>query len=44
MKYYINGKEVTKEQAKRQEQINKEITESNDLNRWLEIQFITVIK
>lgn len=38
-KYYINGKEISKEEAK-----NAELQKSKDLNDWLGIQWITEIR
>lgn len=39
-KYYINGKEISKEEAKNAELQKK----SKDLNDWLGIQWITEIR
>lgn len=38
-KYYINGKEISKEEAE-----NAELQKSKDLNDWLGIQWITEIR
>ena len=38
-KYYINGKEISKGEAK-----NAELQKSDNLNDWLGIQWITEIK
>lgn len=42
-RYYVDGKEITQEQAKIIEQKNNEYMASADLNDWLKIKFITVI-
>lgn len=34
-KYYINGKQVTNEEAEKQDKINKEIMEIKDNEEWL---------
>lgn len=36
MKYFINGKEITAEQAAEQERTNNEIMQVNDLEKWLD--------
>lgn len=43
-KYYINGKEISKEEAKKVKAKNAELQKSDDLNDWLGIQWITEIK
>ena len=43
-KYYINGKEITKEEANNVKTKNAELQKSKDLNDWLGIQWITEIK
>ena len=35
MKYYINGQEVTKEEAEKQDKINQEIMKIEDIGEWL---------
>ena len=42
-KYYINGKEITKEEANNVKAKNAELQKSKDLNDWLDIQWITEI-
>ena len=36
MRYFINGKEITAEQAAEQEKRNAEIMQINDLEKWLD--------
>lgn len=36
MKYYINGEEVTREQAQEQKKLNDEIMNTENLEEWLE--------
>lgn len=43
-KYYIDGKEITKEEANNVKAKNAELQKSKDLNDWLGIQWITEIK
>ena len=43
-KYYINGKEITKEEANNVKAKNTELQKSDNLNDWLGIQWITEIK
>ena len=42
-KYYINGKEITKEEANNVKTKNAELQKSKDLNDWLGIQWIVEI-
>ena len=42
-KYYINGKEITKEEANNIKAKNAELQKSKDLNDWLDIQWIVEI-
>ena len=42
-KYYINGKEITKEEANNVKAKNAELQKSKDLNDWLGIQWIVEI-
>ena len=42
-KYYINGKEITKEEANSVKAKNAELQKSKDLNDWLNIQWIVEI-
>lgn len=48
MRYYINGKRVTKEDAERQEALNNKIMEIEDNEEWLKAMrsanFIVKIK
>lgn len=48
MKYYINGKKVTQEQAQEQEKTNEKIMQIDDLEKWLDAMkdanFIVKIK
>mgnify|MGYP006947937475 CR=1 FL=1 len=43
-KYYINGKEISKEEAENVKAKNAELQKSKDLNDWLGIQWITEIR
>lgn len=43
-KYYINGKEISKEEAENVKAKNAELQKSDNLNDWLGIQWITEIK
>lgn len=36
MRYFINGKEITADQAAEQEKRNAEIMQINDLEKWLD--------
>ena len=42
-KYYINGKEITKEEANNVKAKNEELRKSKDRNDWLDIQWIVEI-
>lgn len=42
-KYYINGKEITKEEANNVKAKNAELQKSKDLNDWLNLQWIVEI-
>ena len=42
-KYYINGKEISKEEAENVKAKNAELQKGKDLNDWLGIQRITEI-
>lgn len=42
-KYYINGKEITKEEANSVKAKNAELQKSKDLNDWLDIQWVVEI-
>ena len=42
-KYYINGKEITKEEANNVKAKNAELQKSKDSNDWLNIQWIVEI-
>lgn len=44
MKYYVNGLEVSKLEAKEIDKKNKEYLASVDLNLWLKIQHIVIVK
>ena len=48
MRYFINGKEITAEQAAEQERRNAEIMQINNLEKWLDaakdIRFIVMIE
>lgn len=41
--YFINGKEISEQEAKVIEAQNKEYMNSNDLTLWAKCQFIVVI-
>jgi hypothetical protein len=43
-KYYVNGKEITEQEAIEIKTKNAELQKSTDLNDWLGIQWITEIK
>lgn len=43
-KYYINGKEISKEEAENVKAKNAELQKSDNLNDWLGIPWITEIK
>lgn len=47
-RYYINGSQVTKEEAEKQKQINDSVMQIEDLNEWLKaassINFIVELK
>lgn len=42
-KYYVNGKEITKEEANSVKAKNAELQKSKDLNDWLDIQWVVEI-
>lgn len=42
-KYYVNGKEITEEEAKEIEKKNNEIFASGDIFEMLNIKFVVVI-
>lgn len=42
-RYFVNGKEITEQEAKAIEAKNKEYMNSNDLSLWAKCEFITVI-
>lgn len=42
-KYYVNGKEITKQEADEIKKENARLQKSVDLNDWLGIQWITEI-
>lgn len=42
-KYYINGKEISKEEAENVKAKNAELQKSDNLNDWLDIQWIIEI-
>lgn len=42
-KYFVNGKRISEAEAKRIDAQNKDITESNNIAEWANIQFITII-
>lgn len=42
-KYYVDGKQITEQEAKEIEAKNKEYMSSNDLNLWAKCQFIMVV-
>lgn len=43
-KYYINGKEISKEEAENVKAKNAELQKIDNLSDWLGIQWITEIK
>ena len=43
-KYYVNGKEITEQEANEIKKENARLQKSLDLNDWLGIQWITEIK
>lgn len=43
-KYYVNGKEITEQEAAEIKTKNAELQKSTDLNDWLGIQWITEIE
>ena len=43
-KYYVNGKEITEQEANEIKKENARLQKSSDLNDWLGIQWITEIK
>ena len=43
-KYYVNGKEITEQEANEIKKENARLQKSTDLNDWLGIQWITEIK
>lgn len=42
-KYYVNGKEISEQEAKAIEAKNAEYTKSTDFSLWAKCEFITVI-
>jgi len=42
-RYFINGKEISEQEAKAIEARNKEYINSNDISLWAKRKFITVI-
>ena len=44
IKYYVNGKEITEQEANEIKKENARLQKSLDLNDWLGIQWITEIK
>lgn len=42
-KYYVNGKEISEQEAKAIEAKNAEYMSSTDLSLWAKCEFITVI-
>jgi hypothetical protein len=42
-KYYVNGKEITEQEANEIKKENARLQKSSDLNDWLGIQWITEI-
>ena len=44
IKYYVNGKEITEQEAAEIKNKNARLQKSTDLNDWLGIQWITEIK
>jgi hypothetical protein len=43
-KYYVNGKEITEQEANEIKKENARLQKSSDLNDWLGIQWITEIE
>ena len=44
MKYYVEGKEISKEEAEKIEKDNEKYMSSNDLKQWEKVKFIVKIK
>lgn len=42
-RYFVNGKEISEQEAKATEAKNQEYMNSNDLSLWAKCEFITVI-
>ena len=42
-RYFVNGKEISEQEAKAIEEKNQEYMNSNDLSLWAKCEFITVI-
>lgn len=42
-KYYVNGKQISKQEAEEIKKENAKLQKSTDLNDWLDIQWITEI-
>lgn len=42
-RYFVNGKEISEQEAKAIEAKNKEYMNSNDFSLWAKCEFITVI-
>ena len=42
-RYFVNGKEISEQEAKTIEAKNQEYMNSNDLSLWAKCEFITVI-
>lgn len=42
-RYFVNGKEISEQEAKAIEAKNREYTNSNDFSLWAKCEFITVI-
>ena len=43
MRYYVDGKEISKEEADKIKKNNQKYMESNDLNQWGKIKFVVEI-
>lgn len=43
MKYFVDGKEISKEEADKINKDNQKYMESNDLNQWEKIKFVVKI-
>lgn len=43
MRYFVDGKEISKEEADKIKKDNQKYMESNDLNQWEKIKFIVKI-